>query len=258
MKLFGKSFYDFVGKADSPESILNFKLKFLSDANRTRGHWIVVLCDKPLTRKVRTFFAQEGIIKQCQPEEDTQLPNFSVVVCGAPPRTLSSRYRVRAVDHLPPTMYTIGASVEVYGGDESKAASLGGFILVNMADGTKSLCGLTAGHLVSDFENGDINSVPYSACFTGELGSIAKVSRQYDWALIRIEVPIEVPVPAQILDNFFGGELDDAISQAAQVCGKATAAKGTLVSSSYAFLPFSQELVELLDFFPDHAGGLML
>lgn len=158
-------------------------------------------------------------------------------------------------------MYAIGASVEIHGGDSTKAASLGGFVLVNTASGARTLFGPTAGHPVHDFEYRDINSIPalnpdriHSA---GELGTIVQVSRQYDWALIRIEVPVEIPAPANVLDKFFNGELHDAISQNVEVCGKATSVSGTLTSSSYAFLPFARQLVEVLDFLPDHAGGSM-
>jgi hypothetical protein len=148
MELFDKALYDYIRKDRCPSSVLNLKLKVLGENEASAKPWIVVLCEKELSKRVRKFFQEDWVKKECRSQEQGQLgPSLQVVVSELAPRALGKSYRVRLQTSL--ELAKMGAStVEVYGEADSGLATLGGLVKVEMPNGYFCIYGMTAGHVV--------------------------------------------------------------------------------------------------------------
>jgi hypothetical protein len=142
-----------------PGALLSIKLKVLGVNEATAKPWIVVLCDKVLSKGIRKFFKQAWVRKECQPlEHDSSRPPLEAVVYEQPPRPLARAHRARLLGNSVDSS-SHAAFIEVYSGTNSKIATLGGLIKVTRSDGTFYIYSMTAGHVMCDEDKDSNHSV---------------------------------------------------------------------------------------------------
>ena len=105
---------------------ISLKLKVLGESEATAKPWIVVLCNKAASKRVRHFFNQQQIKAYYQPSNpDTFLPSFEIFVCNRPPRPMAGKEVYCYFDQIT-TM--CGSIIKVCEADQSRFATLGGVI----------------------------------------------------------------------------------------------------------------------------------
>ncbi|CAO2649557.1 Nn.00g069420.m01.CDS01 [Neocucurbitaria sp. VM-36] len=116
--------------------------------------WIVVFCPECVCAIVRKYFRTDLAKQLCQPSEPG-LVDLEVAVEGHPPR-------LKATEEPPSVTVALGRSdgsngrwrtthIKVDGSNETRYATMGGYIVVVGQDGAPSIYGLTAGHaLIQD------------------------------------------------------------------------------------------------------------
>lgn len=110
-ELFERPLCDYLIKAKVNPNPISIKLKVLGENEAIAKPWIVVLCNKTASKKIRHFFNQQHIKAQYQPSDsDSLLPSFEVFVCKRPPRPM--------------------AGTEIYGDSNERATVCGRIIKV--------------------------------------------------------------------------------------------------------------------------------
>lgn len=113
-ELFERPLCDYLIKAKVNPNPISIKLKVLGESEATAKPWIVVLCNKTASKKIRHFFNQHHIKADYQPSNpDYFLPSFEVFVCNRPPRRM--------------------AGTEIYGDNDERATMCGKIIKVGEA-----------------------------------------------------------------------------------------------------------------------------
>ena len=126
-ELFERPLCDYLINAKVKANPISIKLKVLGESEATAKPWIVVLCNKTASKKIRQFFNQQQIKADYQPfNPDSSLPSFEVFVCNRPPRPMAGTeiygdYEERA------TM--CGRTIKVGEAHQARFATLGGVVM---------------------------------------------------------------------------------------------------------------------------------
>ena len=113
-ELFERPLCEYLTKAKVNPNAVSLKLKVLGGCEATAKPWIVVLCDKTESKKIKQFFNQPHIKAEYKPPNpDEFLPSFEVFVWNRPPRPM--------------------AGTVIYGDDDERSTTCGRFIRVGEA-----------------------------------------------------------------------------------------------------------------------------
>lgn len=152
-ELFDEPLYEYLSKAKVKFTSLSIKLKVLGESVETSKPWIVVLCDKAISRRVKQYFNQPHVKIQYQPcNTDPDLPSFQLMVCERPPRPMASTEYPEVYGPYwanmagPPTL--CGTIIRIYTADGMRIATFGGIIKVTDSEKIESFYGMTAGHII--------------------------------------------------------------------------------------------------------------
>lgn len=146
-ELFERPLCDYLIKAKVNPNPISIKLKVLGENEATARPWIVVLCNKTASKRIRQFFNQQQIKAEYQPPNpDSFLPAFKVFVCNRPPRPMAGAEIYGDFDKRA-TM--CGRIIKVGEAHQSRFATLGGVIKVVEPSGIVKLYGMTAGHVLA-------------------------------------------------------------------------------------------------------------
>ena len=173
-ELFGKPLYNYLSKKQPLTSIVSIKLKILGTNQDDAKPWIVVMCDKSISKKVKQFFNQSHIKSEYQPHDANQtLPFFEMVVCERSPRPLAANPRVNVYSDFQPDGddcgILSGRTVRFGESEKGRIATLGGVVMIKNLKNEVRLYGMTAGHVVAQDLITDIVAVASkSSCDTDE------------------------------------------------------------------------------------------
>lgn len=173
-ELFGKPLYDYLSKKQPLTSIVSIKLKVLGTNQDDAKPWIVVMCDKSVSKKVKQFFNQSHIKSEYQPPDaDQTSPFFEIVVCERPPRRLAANPRLNVYSDFQPDGDDCGVLsgriVRFGEPDKGRIATLGGVVMIRSPKNEVRLYGMTAGHVVTQDLISDIGATASkSSCDTDE------------------------------------------------------------------------------------------
>ncbi|PVH92427.1 hypothetical protein DM02DRAFT_699974 [Periconia macrospinosa] len=118
---------------------ISMKLKYLGENESNAQLYIVIQCNKRVSKKVKKFFAQKHVAEDLK-------PNFRVHVIDAGPSRLANSETIRILGNLNSTKSTLcGMSIVISSESTYRTATLGGLILVRTQENTV-IYGLTAGH----------------------------------------------------------------------------------------------------------------
>ena len=148
-ELFEKPLYEFVTKIELKFGSISTRLKAPGEDEASAEHWIIVLCDQKVLRRVKQFFEQSHIKLEYEPHNTGSLtmdiPRFRLWVCNRPPRAIAGYDIVeRCWKSSEIGMTLCGTSIKV----GCRRATLGGIIQVTMSGIETTLLGMTAGHVV--------------------------------------------------------------------------------------------------------------
>ena len=125
-ELFERPLCDHLIEAKINPYPISLKLKCLGESEATAKPWIVVLCNKTASKRVRHFFNQQHIKAAYQPSKpDSFLPSFEIFVCNRPPRLMAGADIYGDFDERS-TM--CGRVIKVGEAHQSRFATLGGVI----------------------------------------------------------------------------------------------------------------------------------
>ena len=122
------------------------RLMFLGHDKNSAQPWIVVLCPKLVKKRAEKFFKQDMAQRICQSDEPGR-ESFEVAVVGHAPRPTAGEVAVFVeVAHTGSSRWS--PQVKMEHGGISHLATMGGYIVVAERDGTNTVYGLTAGHVM--------------------------------------------------------------------------------------------------------------
>lgn len=125
-ELFERPLCDHLIEAKINPYPISLKLKVLGESEATAKPWIVVLCNKAASKRVRHFFNQQQIKAEYQPRKpDSFQPSFEVFVCNRPPRPMAG---TEVYGDLDQRSTTCGSLIKVGEGHDCRFATLGGVI----------------------------------------------------------------------------------------------------------------------------------
>ncbi|KAF5009249.1 hypothetical protein FDECE_4542 [Fusarium decemcellulare] len=137
------------------------RLMILGRSEDDAKPYIVVLCPKQQSKRIKKFFDKTSVRKICQPDDDTS-PSFEVLVVGWPPEPKASDdvdVLIRIAGE------TEGYTAETYCGapiivrqpwGAERRCTLGGIIKTVSSDGGVKMYGLTVGHVLLDNSEDDV------------------------------------------------------------------------------------------------------
>ena len=125
-ELFERPLYDHLIEAKINPHPISLKLKVLGESEATAKPWIVILCSKAASKRVRHFFNQQHIKADYQPSSpDSFLPSFEIFVCNRPPRPMAGMEIYGDFDQR---STVCGSIIRVGEADQARFATLGGVI----------------------------------------------------------------------------------------------------------------------------------
>ena len=125
-ELYGRPLYDHLIEAKINPHPISIKLKVLGESEATAKPWIVILCSKAASKRVRHFFNQQHIKADYQPSNpDCFLPSFEIFVCNRPPRSMAS---IKIYGDFDRRSTMCGSRIRVGEADRARFATLGGVI----------------------------------------------------------------------------------------------------------------------------------
>ncbi len=146
-ELFEKPLYEYLIKTKVSFGSISTRLKVLGEDEATAVHWIVVLCEQKVVKRVKQFFNQPHIKSEYQPRIPTStLPFFRIWVCNRPPRPIAGYELLEKAygESVPEPATLCGSLVRV----QDSMATLGGIINVTTLEKGAKLYGMTAEHMV--------------------------------------------------------------------------------------------------------------
>lgn len=146
LELFDKPLYDHLAKSQNSFTAISIKLKVLGTSEATAKPWIVVQCQQSVSPKVKQFLDQHDIKSQYQPQNtEDPLPSFEIVVVNRPPRPMAASVFVNRFGG--DQSYCCGALIKINHLAPTRFATLGGLISVTTTEGSRTIYGMTAGHV---------------------------------------------------------------------------------------------------------------
>ena len=163
-ELFGKPLYDHLSKKQPLTSMISIKLKVLGTDEHDAKPWIVVMCDKPISKRVKQFFNQPHIKSEYQPHHaDRTLPSFEIVVCDRPPRLLAGHPHLNVYSDFQPvgddSDFSSNQLLRIGESDKGQIATLGGVIMIESLTKEVTLYGMTSGHVVIQDLTNDVGAM---------------------------------------------------------------------------------------------------
>jgi hypothetical protein len=152
-ELFSKPLYEHLANSKVRYRALSIKLKVLGPDQSQSKPWIVVQCDKSVTKRVRRFFNQSWIKTEYHPLiPEASCPCFGVLVCAKPPRPIAGDVSIDVFGRpiwsgKSPGCMVITLPMEY--GRGHRIATVGGLVKVSMQGNSSQIYGLTAGHVLS-------------------------------------------------------------------------------------------------------------
>ena len=153
LKFVGKPLYDYIVDAGFRYTGISMKLRVLGTSEETAKPWIVVQCDKGVSKKVKQFFNQSSIKLQCAPlDDDPSFPRLEVVVLDRPPRPSAVAMEVWGQSHHDGLTSTTSCGMVIRVGEpgEARVATLGGIIKIIHPEKGSELYGMSAGHVLAN------------------------------------------------------------------------------------------------------------
>lgn len=146
-ELFERPLCESLTKANVKCNAISVKLRVLGESEATAKPWIMILCDKAASKKIRQFFNQPQIKAEYHPPKpDSFLPSFKVLVCDRPPRLMAGTEVYGDCDEKA-TM--CGRIIRIGDAHRSRFATLGGVMKIVKPPGIIMLYGMTAGHILA-------------------------------------------------------------------------------------------------------------
>ncbi|CAI6331987.1 unnamed protein product [Periconia digitata] len=128
---------------------ISMKLKYMGESEPTARLYIVIQCERRISRRVNKFFAQEHVAEELNPD-------FRVHVIPTGPLRLTSCEKLEVLGNIADSRSTLcGMPIEIGGERAPRIATLGGLIMVTAQE--KTVYGLTAGHSLVNFVNDSSN-----------------------------------------------------------------------------------------------------
>jgi hypothetical protein len=153
-ELFDRPLYDYLFKGKPRSSTISVKLKILGATEKDAKPWIVVFCDKAVSKRARQFFNQPVVKAQYQSRDDHACSSlFDLVVCDRPPILRAGRDHIGLYAPISTDTFRqitlCGTAIMASIDGENRFSTLGGIVEVTMPGHLSKLYGLTAGHFVS-------------------------------------------------------------------------------------------------------------
>lgn len=163
-ELFGKPLYDHLRKKHIVTGIISIKLKVLGTSESDAEPWIVVMCDKSISKRVKRFFNQSHIKSEYQPHDTNQtLPSFEILVCDRPPRLLAGNPHLNIYSDFQPERddsgNLSGKILRIGETEKGQIATLGGIVMIESFKNAVRLYGMTTGHVVTQDPIDDIETM---------------------------------------------------------------------------------------------------
>lgn len=147
-EVFTQPLYSHLSKKRPLTSMISIKLKVLGTNENDAKPWIVVMCDKSISKRVKQFFDQSHVKSEYQPQDaDQTLPFFEIVICNRPPRLLAANPRLNVYGGF--RRRGLGKILRIGEPHEGRIATLGGVVLTESLDNEVHLFGMTTGHAVT-------------------------------------------------------------------------------------------------------------
>lgn len=124
--LFERPLCEYLIKAKVSPNPISIKLKVLGESEVTAKPWIMVLCNKTASKRIRHFFNQQHIKAEYQPcNPNSSLPSFEICYYIRPPRPMAGRAIYGDYDERDTIC---GRIIKVGEAHQSRFATLGGVI----------------------------------------------------------------------------------------------------------------------------------
>ncbi|KAI9794814.1 MAG: hypothetical protein M1816_002942 [Peltula sp. TS41687] len=152
-ELFDGPLYDYLSKLKVNVGDVSIKLKILGESEGTAKPWIVVQCEKDVSRMVKLFFKQKHVRVVYQPrDQSSDLPYFEILFCDRLLRRNADDDNIEvyscAGTDIGIRRTLCGTLIKVSEGQESCTATLGGVVLVKKSGKSPQLYAITAGHVL--------------------------------------------------------------------------------------------------------------
>jgi hypothetical protein len=155
--LFEQPLHAYASEAKVRPSSISMRLKVLGVNEASAAPWIVIMCDKSISKKVKQYFEQPLVKQAYQPcHTDCDLPYFDIFVLDRAPKPIAAtdnadiygRDLVGSAD-----IATWCGTVIRLGSDETaRLATIWGLVQVLDETGESTLYGMTAGHALFNDE----------------------------------------------------------------------------------------------------------
>jgi hypothetical protein len=142
------------GKKGANPGDIALKLKYMGDSEDTARLYIVVQCERRIARRVKTFFAQEHIVKDLRPDFEVHVVDKGLI-------RLSDCEAIDVLAETGDRSTLCGMQIRFDMDGVFSLATFGGLVVATSAR-EKSLYGLTAGHPLSTVLAGALEHWPSS------------------------------------------------------------------------------------------------
>ena len=173
-EIFGKPLYSYLSKKHPLTSMISIKLKVLGTNESDARPWIVVMCDKSISKRVKQFFNQSHIKSEYQPlDSDQTLPFFEIAVFDRAPRLLAANRPLNVYSDFlrveDDCGILLGKILRIGESDTGRIVTLGGVLMIESLNNEVWICGMTTGHKVTPELISDIGAMaPQYSCDTDE------------------------------------------------------------------------------------------
>ncbi|KAI9862671.1 MAG: hypothetical protein M1813_004167 [Trichoglossum hirsutum] len=150
IELYERPLHDYLSKAVVNFGVISIKLRVLGESEETAKPWIVIFCDKEVSKRVKKFFNRPMVKKECQhPDSAPDLPSFEVLVHDRAPR-LYVKTAIRDIygQSWGNRNTLCGALVRVNEYSQVRKATIGGIVGVTTPAKGLTMYGMTVGHIV--------------------------------------------------------------------------------------------------------------
>jgi hypothetical protein len=150
--LYSEDLWKAVSKKKSNPGDISMKLKYLGDNEFTAQLYIVIHCERGVSKKVKKFFAQAHVLEELRNDFQVRVFNTGLL-------RLSTSKTVVVYSGAARRNTLCGMPIEMNGNNASAVATLGGLIIVSTTTKT-TIYGITAGHPLAKIYQDSPDSVP--------------------------------------------------------------------------------------------------
>jgi hypothetical protein len=139
------------------------KLKVLGVDEASAAPWIVIMCDKSISKKVKRYFEQPLVKEAYQPcRTDSELPCFDIFILDRAPKPIAATSYVdvcgRGLFGSADITSWYGKVIRLSFDGKTRFATIGGLVQAFDQAGNSTLYGLTAGHVLFDGQTNDFGT----------------------------------------------------------------------------------------------------